>query len=137
MQEKIGKSKIFFGERLRWLRDQAGYATADDFAEACGVSRATVYNWERRERPPNAKYFQALSRALQMPIKDILRPRFQPANEPPAGYGSEPGAGKSPTRGQIEREVAHYLDRAEAAGALPVAALQVRKHLDPADFDYF
>lgn len=40
------------------------------------------------------------------------------------------------TRESLEEELAYYLDCAENAGALSVAALQIRKHLNPEDFDY-
>lgn len=59
--------------------------------------------------------------------RQMLRPLTGPPDEPPQQL----------SRAQLEAEHAYYLDRAERAGALAVAAYHQRKFLDPAQFDVF
>ena len=44
------------------------------------------------------------------------------------------GSGDKLIRGEIEEDLKYYLDEAEKAGALSVAALKIRQHLDTEEF---
>lgn len=141
-----------FGQRLKMLRIQAGYPDADSFGEAVGVTRGTVFNWEKNPKPPKAKQLDKIAKALELPLEDILRPRTweskevqesqmpyrradRPMLRPMTGPPDE--SPRKIKREDLEAEVSYYLDRAERAGALAVAALQIRKYLSPDDFKYF
>lgn len=52
-----------FGHRLRATIQRKGF-TKESFAEAMGVSRATLYNWFARDEPPPSR--QARARMVQL-----------------------------------------------------------------------
>lgn len=66
--------------RLRELREQAGYTSAAKFAEAITnagyeVHGQTVYGWEIGTSSPHVGAMPAITKALQIPIAEILPPR--------------------------------------------------------------
>ena len=65
-------SKILFGQRLRALRLQSGTPSAKAFAEAVGISRATLYLWEDLPDPPSPKYWKKLCEVLEISPQHLL-----------------------------------------------------------------
>lgn len=71
------------GYRIRQARTEAGYATAEDFANAITertgvpVSKQTIYNIESGKQEPRLTLYLAMLRLLrpdeQLPIDDMLR----------------------------------------------------------------
>jgi len=72
MQAKLRKNVENFGQRLKFLRIQAGYKNVDAFAASVGVSRATAYNWEGRDKPTNGMPVENVAKALNCTIQEIL-----------------------------------------------------------------
>lgn len=66
---------ITFAERLRTKRLDKGY-TQLELAHECGVSPATLQQWERGGRSPNVVFLQLLADALSCPLIDLLDCEF-------------------------------------------------------------
>lgn len=60
-----------FYERLRFLREQAGYSISR-LAEAVGVTEITVRNWERGSKSPSMSCIIALTQALHVSADTLL-----------------------------------------------------------------
>lgn len=57
-----------FGRKLRSLREAQGLSVGV-LAEMVGVSRVTIWNWEKGDRRPSARMIPSLAKALQiMPV---------------------------------------------------------------------
>ncbi len=54
-----------FAQRLRSLRQERGFASQQDLADALGVAQSTVANWEGGRREPNY--------ALTVKLADLFR----------------------------------------------------------------
>ena len=95
------------GERLRYARERAGYATAQEFAEAVGSTVSTYRSHENGTRGiPNSS---ALQYAKKLKIEfDWLQ----------AGQGQTPEVKKAPDAGRNARD---GLDAPPAYAAIPVA----------------
>lgn len=52
----------------RRLRKARGKLTAEAFAVAVGVTKQTVYNWEKGSSEPNAKQLSAIAAATRRSI---------------------------------------------------------------------
>lgn len=59
--------------KLRAARVNAGL-TQEQFAEAVGVSKLTVSDWERGKRRVKIYYLPIISRVLGVPVDDIILP---------------------------------------------------------------
>ncbi|MGZ0657077.1 helix-turn-helix transcriptional regulator [Coraliomargarita sp. W4R72] len=140
-----------FGQRLKILRVQTGWSSIEAFAKAVGVSRATVYNWEKSDEPPNGKYLIQIAEALKMDIEEILRQRNwergKNLDEAPSIYNQSrvmyrptPGppdtTNDQPTAAELKAWCAHYIDEAAAHGAESLAAYHIYKFLDPKQFGF-
>lgn len=55
----LERCRVERGQRIKALRESSGLTTAD-FAEKCGVTEVTQYNYERATRVPDADYLSAL-----------------------------------------------------------------------------
>lgn len=164
MQAKKHTTPKIFSVRLRSLLARSGMKFQDLAAEM-GVRSATVSQWTNGHSLPSLDKWAKLSEVVGSTEAELffdstetnINVNEQPAPYPGmknrmkvlppfdrgrAGYGvpddEDPGdKPPSVSRAACEAAFAMYLDQAEAAGALPVAWLAIRKHLDPRDFDYF
>lgn len=74
------------GEKIWRLREQRGLSQ-EEFAEALGVSRQTVSNWENGKATPDALKFGVLCKVLQVSADELLETgrTSPPAEEAPKG----------------------------------------------------
>lgn len=63
---------IFFGNKLRKLREDNGYQQYD-FAFECGISDAYYGRLERGEFSPTLKTLDKIAKALGITISDLLK----------------------------------------------------------------
>ena len=61
-----------FGKRLRKARAQAGFRSAQTFAEHLGIEPHTYRHWERGESAPNLKTLVRLCAELSITPNDLL-----------------------------------------------------------------
>ena len=61
-----------FGKRLRQLRRDAGW-TQEQLAEAAGITTTYTSDLERGTKVPSLTILLRLSRALAIPVADLLR----------------------------------------------------------------
>jgi transcriptional regulator with XRE-family HTH domain len=126
-------------------------------AQAMGVRPATVSQWTNGHSLPANEKWDKLAELMECTPEDLFfgsgesstensqaihEPRGNPYGRPSLKTAQpfkriRGSAGYQVTREELEGEFKAYLDLAEVSGALPVAALAIRKHLDPRDFDYF
>ena len=90
-----------FGRKLRSLREAQGLSVGV-LAEMVGVSRVTIWNWEKGDRRPSARMIPSLAKALQvMPVH--LRSMDGSADDSPeAGMLVNPEMGRPDPFGQPE-----------------------------------
>lgn len=58
------------GQRLRALREVRGY-TQEQVAEACGVQRATVTQWESGRRRPRLEHLEIMADLYDVTVDDL------------------------------------------------------------------
>lgn len=81
MQAKNLRKSKNFGEHLKSLRLASGFVRPEEFADKMGISRATVYNWERSNKPPHPKYHQILSKTLGLDLSKLLDYKSEVTNK--------------------------------------------------------
>lgn len=67
-----------FGERLRDLRQAAGYTSQQALGAALGVAQSTVANWERGRREPDFTLTIRIARLLDVSTDYLLGLTDQP-----------------------------------------------------------
>lgn len=76
---KIGKTaRENFATRLIFAREQAGYETQIDFAEAIGVESATYSRWERAETEPDIAAIGRIVKTLNVSADYLLVGKLPP-----------------------------------------------------------
>lgn len=73
-----------FQNRLRELRELAGYRSQQAFADAFGVAQSTVGGWESGKREPNYETTIKLARFFGVSLNDLLDVEEEKAKEMPA-----------------------------------------------------
>lgn len=63
---------MFNGTRLRELRKQKGFQSADDLAQKANILTSSIYAFENDKREPLLNEFFALSKALEVTIFELL-----------------------------------------------------------------
>lgn len=76
--ERDASVRALFGERVRRLRKERGYSQ-ERFAMLSGLDRSYFGGVERGERNVSLDNIAAISRALDVPIKELF-----PSSDPPA-----------------------------------------------------
>lgn len=112
-----------FGQRLRVLREQRGFASAEAFARAVGVAKQTVYNWEERVLPPPQSGLKKIASALRLPesvllghaveIEDAKGKAFVTVHGERTFVVQEDGLRKDPTRPMCQAALDFAMDAAE------------------------
>jgi transcriptional regulator with XRE-family HTH domain len=69
-------------ERLRYIREQAGYSQ-QDLADKAGVSQHTISEIELGRRKPQGRTLRKLAQALGIEVADLLGSREYPLGEAP------------------------------------------------------
>jgi transcriptional regulator with XRE-family HTH domain len=131
-----------------------------DLAARLDVKPQTITGWRNGQYLPDQSKWPALCDALQLDLDDLFGPAELINQDPhilvedcarPYPYNPSPVAHRRPmigleseyskpdpherlTRAELQAEIDYYLDCAERAGAIEVAAYHVRKYLDPAQF---
>lgn len=107
-----------------------------DLADRLGVRPATISGWRNGEYLPETSKRIELAEIFKVSPTELFtvneRPMLRPLTCPP-----DDKPPRKIKRKDLEAEVSYYLDRAERAGALQVAALHIRKYLRTEDFKYF
>ena len=60
-----------FNERLRHLRDKAGFSQSD-LAKKAGLPIRSIQNWEQGQRKPRINVVLSLARALGVPVETLI-----------------------------------------------------------------
>ena len=62
-----------FGQRVKKLRDERGW-TQQELADRAGLTNDTISNYERGKRGalPPLRTVQAIARAFEVPLSDLL-----------------------------------------------------------------
>ncbi len=60
-----------FAERLRMLREKAGLSV-DELAEKSGVSRSTLFNWERSTSSPVNEDLRKVADTLGVEVRTLI-----------------------------------------------------------------
>jgi len=71
-QPAVAVEAEIFGKRLRQLRRDAGW-TQEQLAEAAGITTTYTSDLERGTKVPSLTILLRLSRALAIPVGDLLR----------------------------------------------------------------
>lgn len=85
IQSKL-ESMTTIGERIRELRDGAGW-TLTDLGDRVGVSRQTVQNWESGVYVPKTDHLSALATAFGVPVSSIYSGFLTPRGNVTTGPG--------------------------------------------------
>lgn len=64
--------RSIFSERLRYLREEKGFATQNEFAAAVGISKQAVNYYESGKRLPDAETLYMLSECLECSVDWLL-----------------------------------------------------------------
>ncbi len=62
---------IYFGERLKQLRIEAGYSQLD-LAEVLGLSRSAICYYEKSKRNPSTEIIVKISEFFDIPVDSLL-----------------------------------------------------------------
>lgn len=58
---------------LARLRKTRGFQSRQDFADALGVDRVTVFRWETGERKMSAEMCRRVAKLLKVPMETVVR----------------------------------------------------------------
>jgi len=104
-------------ERLRYIREQAGYSQ-QDVADESGVSQHTISELELGRRRPQGRTLRKLAQVLGVEVADLRGDPDSPKAEAPPlqdrlfnGGSKERGAFIERWRRYVEARVAHYDNR--------------------------
>ncbi len=108
------------GDRLRKARQSAGFEQSD-FAEATGIARGTIHNYEQDKTRPKRPYLLTWAMATGVPI-EWLEDGQAPRPTPPGPGGGKPSPElEALTRAKRDRSRTTS-GRRTTAGYLPAVA---------------
>ncbi len=92
---KPGPVQKRFGQRVRGLRQAAGWKSQEKFAEACNLHRNYIGSIERGERNVGLTIIERIAEALGLRIADLFSPDLFPG---PADNPRSPSRPAVPAR---------------------------------------
>ena len=69
--KKSDKIKVFFGQHVKKLRQQAGMSQ-ETFADKCGLDRTYVSGIERGIRNPTLEVIEVIARGLEIELTHLF-----------------------------------------------------------------
>lgn len=66
-----------FGRKLKEAREQAGFETAKEFAEALGIEENRYRHWERGSAQPALPMLARITRLLKVELKELVPAAYQ------------------------------------------------------------
>ena len=103
-----------FAQRLFELRQEHGYSQ-EELAEALGVSRQAISNWERGATSPDTNNLVALARLYKVSVDELLGLGLEPSA--PSSAPNEPASEELDDSALAAQESAEESHGAAAAGA--------------------
>ena len=86
------KKEETFGARLKRLRENSRYKSQDDLADAVGIARQTLSNYEKDTRKPDVEVIKLLAQALNVSVDYLVGLSCVPApNETVQGIYNKTG----------------------------------------------